>query len=277
MNPTSPISHPKTQPSQDASAISQLQKDLFISRKSPYSPNLELMFLKKVHRILPPQTSVIFDPSAGGMIFPTLKGRDQAFAPSSCQVSKKVFPDTWTKESECPYAVGSKEANVFGTGLGVFKLPEEDARIPIVTANEQNVSYYGLTLLEKGSKINLHNRCPLGVLTYHFHKDYLKDYVLNEKLGGGIPIETHDFCHIYAPGKASSGHVIIGKKEPASASIAFTGFIIPEGKALFLPAGTIHGDATFTGDLTMLVAKEDADAVVFRSSEGEMINPFFLV
>ena len=155
-------------------------------------------------------------------------------------------------------------ANVFH-GLGAILVPD-DFRIPVVTATKENVTYYGLTLIENGQAFELLSDEFAMVLTkYRYAKNYRNDFLTEVAGGGGYFVETHNFPHIHTPLSADcGGYMNIGKRLSAN-EFNFTAFSIPYGYALHTPANTIHGDGTIVGEhaITVAITSAEADTVLF--------------
>ena len=155
-------------------------------------------------------------------------------------------------------------ANVFQE-FGAILVPD-GFRIPVVTATKENVTYYGLTLVENGQAFELLSDEFSMVLTkYRYAKNYRNDFLTEVAGGGGYFVETHNFPHIHAPLSADcGGYMTIGKRLSAD-EFNFTAFRIPYGYALHTPANTIHGDGTIVGEhaITVAITSAEADTVLF--------------
>jgi hypothetical protein len=149
--------------------------------------------------------------------------------------------------------VSGSTANVFGA-MGTLLVPD-GFRIPTVMATKENVTYYGLQLIESGDSFGVDTyRYPIALMEYDYTKDYKKDFLMREHGGGGIFVETHDFPHIHIPtSKDCGGYIVIGKQVDGD-EYHFTAFQIPYGHALYTPSYTIHGDGTLVGIYALTVA-----------------------
>ncbi|MBK7550125.1 MAG: hypothetical protein IPI20_21160 [Rhodoferax sp.] len=149
--------------------------------------------------------------------------------------------------------VSGSSANVFGR-MGTLLVPD-GFRIPTILATPENVSYYGLRLIESGSDFSvISGKYETALMQYDYTSRYKDDFLMKKRGGGGIFLETHDFPHIHIPcSKACGGYIVIGK-QIAAERFEFTAFTIPYGFALYTPSGTIHGDGTLVGEYALTVA-----------------------
>jgi len=175
---------------------------------------------------------------------------------------------TWYTTDEAKSAgikiVAGSDANVFA-GLGAILVPD-DFKIPAVTANEENVKFYGIELLKDNHNFTItSDEYDMVLMSYDYKNNYREDFLTQEHGGGGFFVERHNFPHIHAPlSSESGGYIIIGKQHTAN-SFSFTAFKIPYGHALYIPSNTIHGDGTLVGKYAISVAKTSAiaDTVLF--------------
>ena len=155
-------------------------------------------------------------------------------------------------------------ANVF-YGLGAILVPD-DFRIPVVTATKENVTYYGLTLVENNQAFELlSDEFAMVLAKYRYASNYRDNFLTQVAGGGGFFVETHNFPHIHAPlSPDCGGYMTIGKRLSAD-EFNFTAFSIPYGYALHTPANTIHGDGTIVGEhaITVAITSAEADTVLF--------------
>jgi len=185
-------------------------------------------------------------------------------------------------------------ANVFG-GVGMLRVQSPDPtglKIPTVTANPENVRYYGASLIhatdvpEHTGLFQVASANRLVFMAYTYESSYVSDFLTQPCGGGGYFVEHHDFPHIHMPLSATEcgGHIVLGKPIATVGSgdnevpdfedpdqgytrirFAFTAFRIPYGYALYSPSNTIHGDGTLIGPYAITVANAStpADTVLF--------------
>ncbi|OZG72587.1 hypothetical protein BTA51_15885 [Hahella sp. CCB-MM4] len=160
--------------------------------------------------------------------------------------------------------IAGSDANVFA-GLGAILVPD-DFKIPAVIANEENVKFYGITLLKNDETFTItSDEYDIVLMSYDYKDNYRADFLTQEHGGGGFFVERHNFPHIHAPlSSESGGYIIIGKQNTAN-SFSFTAFNIPHGHAFYIPSNTIHGDGALVGKYAISVAKTSAaaDTVLF--------------
>ena len=177
---------------------------------------------------------------------------------------KAVWHKPGDARKNCVNIQAGGNANVF-YGLGAILVPD-GFRIPVVTATQENVVYYGLTLVENGQAFEfLSDEFAMVLAKYHYAKNYRNDFLTEVAGGGGFFVETHNFPHIHAPlSPDCGGYITIGKRL-SDDEFNFTAFSIPYGYALHTPANTIHGDGTIVGEhaITVAITSAEADTVLF--------------
>ncbi len=166
--------------------------------------------------------------------------------------------------------VSGGSANVFG-GLGALLVPD-GFEIPTDLATKENVSYYGLELIENNQELTVTTaKYDIALMKYDYKSNYKKEFLLQVQGGGGIFIETHNFPHLHIPtSEKCGGYIVIGKRLAAD-KFNFTAFQIPYNYALYTPANTIHGDGTLVGEYALTVAdpnEASADTVLIYNKNS---------
>lgn len=197
----------------------------------------------------------------------------QAYQPSErpemVRVKAAWHKPTDAREAGIDIQAGGN-ANVF-VHLGAILIPD-GFRVPVVTANKSNVEYYGLTLVENQEVVKLLSDEYAMVLAQYFYaRNYRRDFLTEERGGGGYFVETHNFPHIHAPLSPDCGGFIIVGKRLAEDEFDFTAFSIPYGYALHTPSNTIHGDGCIFGEhaITVATATAPADTVLFYNANSK--------
>lgn len=163
--------------------------------------------------------------------------------------------------------------NILGNN-GLFIIDNnEDIYIPI----ESNIylSYYGAILLKNGDSFNLNNNKILPLFKMNIGKNYVKNYLLDEKYGGGFYIEYHDLPHYHQPvNENSSGFIILGNLK--NNSLFLTSFKIPYKHALFIPSNILHSDAYLIGEYNVIYGKTNKYSTVIFKNKNLQIKKVYI-
>ncbi|QMT59110.1 hypothetical protein [Legionella sp. PC997] len=180
---------------------------------------------------------------------------------------------TWKNKSQ-ERAVSGTDANVFGS-LGVLTIPSDVQVVNIPKMNARSVpreflAKYGAELipldqsfiLDSVNEPSLEN---LYLVEYQWDPDYIQDYVMKRKGGGGLFVETHPFPHVFTPlSPKCSGALILGI-EQTGGTFTFAAFEIPFGYTIKIGSNVIHGDSFFVGPYAIaLTETELADSVILK-------------
>ena len=185
-------------------------------------------------------------PTTIGSLAPTRKGVVPRFT--------VVHGVQWIKKSE--------------TEGGKLTFPAEfSGEIETEIATLETLAFYGARLADHSMEL-IDIKLPHKQTTFTYSNDYLSKYV-NEKKerggAGGASLERHEFFHTDQPEQdiKTSGLFIFGKFfDEYETTIVLTGFRIPQGQTLFIPAGVIHTNNYLKGRWnTMLAMNEDIDDV----------------
>ncbi len=137
-------------------------------------------------------------------------------------------------------------ANILG-GCGRLYVNEIDSVLPIVDATCENVEYYGCHLYRTYDIFQFKSNYEMPFFNMSIGPTYVRDYILQPKLGGGVYLEYHSAPHVHMPLQESeSGFVVVGKF--TGDRIHLTGFKIPYDSVLYMPPYTIHNDCFCVGD-----------------------------
>lgn len=149
--------------------------------------------------------------------------------------------------------VSVTDANILG-GVGLLILEgTETVTVPIVPANDADLSFYRARLITPASIVNFETHEHLPLTEVSVGKDYVEHYIAETELGGGEYVEYHDQPHFWAPqNEQSGGHILLGRQ--AGADYYFTGFHIPFGSGVYLSPYTLHSDAYLLGDYLVVYA-----------------------
>lgn len=115
--------------------------------------------------------------------------------------------------------------------------------VPVQTATNETLGYYGCSLLKQGDTIDLQHRSILVEFTYG--NGYLDEYV--DAVAGGSGIEHHGFAHVDTPLDENSGYLILGNLEVESGLLELTAFNVPQCHSVYIPGNTIHTNDYFLG------------------------------
>ena len=175
-------------------------------------------------------------------------------------------------------------ANIFGE-FGCFELVDytTNLELPVVELeclSDADLATFGAKRLTPSNSIYKHFNTfneNLFVVVYDFNEHYMQKYVLEEELGGGWSIETHNFPHIFKPMRADcGGAVILGKKitEDTETKVGLYQLVsikINFPDALAIESEVIHGNSSFTGPYAITSNPHGkASPVLMRTNKDEM-------
>jgi len=175
--------------------------------------------------------------------------------------------------------LSGRNASVFG-GLGVLAIPTNINAMDIPKMNARSVpkaflEKYGAELIPLNESFVLDGVTDpslenLYLIEYQWDADYIKDYVMNKKGGGGLFVETHPFPHVFTPlSPDCKGALILGVKNP-DGSYDFAAFEIPFGYTIKIGSNVIHGDSFFVGPYAIaLTETELADSVLIKKDNPQ--------
>ncbi|WP_454782606.1 hypothetical protein [Legionella sp. WA2022007384] len=242
-----------------------------VDRRNPDTPGSKpLMKAVKAHAILKAGTEINMMEATGidEYDIPNVGCVIQIASPQELTIKA-----TWkNKNQEC--AVSGTDASVFGS-LGVLVIPSDVQVVNIPKMNARAVptaflAKYGAELipldtsfvLDAVDEPSLEN---LYLVEYQWDADYIPDYVMKRKGGGGLFVETHPFPHVFTPlSPECSGALILGVERPDGA-FDFAAFEIPFGYTMKIGSNVIHGDSFFVGPYAIaLTETELADSVILK-------------
>lgn len=193
---------------------------------------------------------------------------------STCVVS---IGASWL-DASIKAATVADDANIFGQS-GLFLLAGSCDQLTIPMQNAAAVSadalaYFGATLVPINQPISNFNTSPypLCFVSYRFMPNYIEQYVLQPKKGGGVFVETHDFPHVFVPMSPDCrGGLILGR-EVGQQQFEFSAFSIPYGYAMHIKSNVIHGDSFFVGEYAItLTERSKASTVLMRKSDESIL------
>lgn len=146
--------------------------------------------------------------------------------------------------------------------------------IPEVLTNQATLNFYGCKLIKSGDVFNLQNNKPMPLFKITVGPEYVKNYLLQENLGNGFYIESHDTPHYHQPlNSNSAGHIILAKR--FENQLIMSKFKIPFGHGLYTPPYVYHSDAYLIGDYNVIYNKaDDYQTFMFRNNKNNIIKVF---
>lgn len=242
-----------------------------VDRRNPDIPGSKpLMKAAKAHAILKAGTEINMLDATGisETDLPSSTGSIQITPPQELTIKA-----TWKNKNQ-EQGLSGRNASVFGS-LGVLTIPPDIKVMNIPKMNALAVpaaflAKYGAELipLEKSFTLDavtdksLEN---LYLVEYQWDADYIQDYVMNQRGGGGLFVETHPFPHVFTPlSPECSGALILGV-EREDGAFDFAAFEIPFGYTMKIGSNVIHGDSFFVGPYAIaLTETELADSVLLK-------------
>lgn len=247
-----------------------LQSTMVDRRNPDLSDSKSLMKSAKAYAILKTGTEIDMLTATGISEddLPSSKGAIPMTAPE--ELTMKAI---WKNKNQ-ERGISGRDASVFG-GLGVLVISPDTKvmNIPKMNALAVPASFlakYGAELipldqpftLDTVDKSSLEN---LYLVEYQWDADYIQDYVMNIRGGGGLFVETHPFPHVFTPlSPACHGALILGV-ERKDGTFDFAAFEIPFGYTMKIASNVIHGDSFFVGPYAIaLTETELADSVLLK-------------
>ncbi len=144
--------------------------------------------------------------------------------------------------------------------------------IPEVITNQATLNFYGCKLIKSGDIFNLQNNKPMPLFEITVGSDYVQNYLLQENLGNGFYIESHNTPHYHQPlNSDSTGHIILAKR--FENQLIMSKFKIPLGFGLYTPPYVYHSDAYLVGNYNVIYNKaDDYQTFMFKNNENNIIN-----
>src|SRR3990167_1841579 len=245
-------------------------KATMVDRRNPDDPIRPLMKATTAHAIIKAGTSVDMLEATGLTLMDLPNDDSDVYL---TQPQEITIRGTW-KPSSIEKASSGRDASVFG-GLGVLLVPPGCNYIDIPRMNARAVDpnflkNYGAQIIPLDQPVPLEPVDDpalenLYLVQYDFDKDYIDQYVMKIKGGGGLFVETHPFPHVFTPLSADCGGALILGKDLGNGKFTFAAFQIPYGYTMKVNSNTIHGDSFFVGPYAIaLTETELADSVLFR-------------
>ena len=240
-----------------------------VDRRNPENPVKPLMLSKEAHAIL----------YAGKMVdMLAVTGIRKEDLPKA-QVVEPVVPWELTLKARwlnknIEQAKSGRDANVFGS-LGVLAVTKEVNIVDIPKMNALAVpkmflEKYGAELIPldqpfKLDEVDYKELETLFLVEYEWDPAYIEEYVMHQRGGGGLFVETHPFPHVFTPlSPKCSGALILGVNR-GDGSFDLASFEIPFGYTMKVRSNVIHGDSFFAGPYAIaLTETELADSVILK-------------
>jgi hypothetical protein len=150
----------------------------------------------------------------------------------------------------------------------------DNFEIPEVLTNQATLNFYGCKLIKSGDVFNLQNNKPMPLFEITVGPEYVQNYLLQENLGNGFYIESHNTPHFHQPlNSNSAGYIILAKR--FENQLIMSKFKIPLGHGLYTPPYVYHSDAYLIGDYNVIYNKaDDYKTFMFRNNNNNIIKVF---
>ena len=154
--------------------------------------------------------------------------------------------------------------------------PSLPLSIPTVEATQESLAYYGAEFIQHGESVSFKTEdgVSMPVMSMHIGKDYVKDYLSHETLGGGVQLEYHALPHFHMPqNQNASGALCLAKKLQGEEESVYllTGLRIPYGSAIHTPGEVLHNDGFLIGNYSVIYScTEHFSTVVLRQASGAL-------
>ena len=167
--------------------------------------------------------------------------------------------------------------SLFPTKTGILAIKQEMINLPTFDATQCDLSGFKARLVRNDVPFSIADQavsrfdsfCPVS---YMFEGQYSDQQV---ERGGGLFLETHDFCQTMTPlDEMASGIVILGRWLDDT-KLELIGVKIPYGYTLIIEKGCIHGDTPLKGMYLMAmtsnhVTMQTTDVVFLKNRENGM-------
>lgn len=166
--------------------------------------------------------------------------------------------------------------NILGVNNYIF-IEDEILKIPVEIATNYKLNYYLCSLIEDGDVFKLENNNIIQNFYIKVGENYLKDYILQSKLGDGLYIEKHNAPHFHQPlNNKCTGYLILGKIKRDE--LILTAFSIPYGKAVYTPSNIFHCDACLIGDYNVIysIAENYNTYLIYNEMNKKIVNVEFI-
>ncbi len=167
--------------------------------------------------------------------------------------------------------------SLFPTLSGILAIKQESVKLPDFDVRQFDLLPFKARLVKNDTPFSIADS-PISVkdsfcpVSYMFQDEYANEQVIK---GGGLFLETHDFCQTMTPlDEMASGIVILGKwLDEDNTDMMLIGVRIPYGYTLIIEKGCIHGDTLLKGMYMMAmtsnhITMQTADVVFLKNRES---------
>lgn len=153
-----------------------------------------------------------------------------------------------------------------------LRLEQNKIIIPIEETSNDYLNYYDVYILEPDQIFNLNNNKEIGFFEMSIGTKYVDGFLLEEGLGDGFYLETHDLPHYYfSSNENSKGYLILGEK--IDNGFALTAFEIGSNKAIYISPFVYHSDAYLVGDYNVVYGKaNNYKTYLFRTCNKKILK-----
>lgn len=182
-------------------------------------------------------------------------------------------------EEEDYYYEEDNNKNTFSNILGdnnLFNCSNTTYYFKPQVATKELLSYYNCKLISPNDTIFFESNENMLLATIDTSFNYVEDYLLQEKYGGGIYLEYHNLPHFYFPNdELSEGYIIIGKKRSQN-KYELSAFSIPYNYGIYIPPNVIHNDCYLTGEYNVCYGKSNNFSTAILKNNFELVSFHFL-
>lgn len=165
--------------------------------------------------------------------------------------------------------LGSNDYFYLDTNIDMNK---NKINIPIEETSNEYLGYYNVYILEQNQVFNLNNNKELGFFEMSIGSEYVNGFLLEEGLGDGFYLESHDLPHYYFSSDLNSkGYLILG--ENIDNGFALTAFEIGSNKPIYISPFVYHSDAYLVGEYNVIYGKtNNYKTYLFRTNDKKIID-----
>jgi hypothetical protein len=175
----------------------------------------------------------------------------------------------WKNTEKEQINIGNDDANILG-GFGKFEINQDILNVPGQEANENNLAYYNVKLLKIDEIIEFESEDVIPLCVVNVGQNYVPNYILQEKYGGGVYFEFHKNPHFHMPMYLESeGYLMLAKQ--INNKYHISAFKIPFGYATYIPPYVLHNDCFLIGEYYVVYSISKPFSTCLLRNENNMI------
>jgi hypothetical protein len=161
--------------------------------------------------------------------------------------------------------------NILGNN-SIFYTKMNVIEIPIIKCTSELLQFFGCTIISNGDILKLNNHIEMPFFKIKIGKNYKNGFLIQQDLGEGFYIETHDTPHIHQPiNNDAEGYLVLSNRQDNM--LLLSKVRIPYGQAIYIPPNTYHNDSLLIGDYNVLYTKtNNYQTYIFTTLDNKIVN-----